>query len=125
MRPFIEFLETYELWLYGLIGLVALLYGQKLLNALDDVRQASFKLERDTAMRRFRTSVMSMIGLLCLAGIIFISITFISPIIPWDGNLATPTVDLLAEPTATLEPTPTLELFSSDSTPTPIGGGGY
>lgn len=124
MRPLIEFLETYEIWLYGLIGLVALLYGQRLLNALDDLREASFKLERYTAMRRLRTAVMTMIGLLSLAGIIFISITFISPIIPWDGNLATPTVDLMAQPTATLEPTSTVDPFSADVTPTPIGGGG-
>ncbi|MEE4195536.1 MAG: hypothetical protein V2J07_10100 [Anaerolineae bacterium] len=123
MRAFIEFLENYEIWLYGLIGVVALLHGQKLLNALDDLRQASFKLERDTAMRRLKTAVMTMIGLLGIAGIIFITITFISPMIPWDGNLPTPTVDLMAIPTATLEPTPTTDPFTADVTPTPIGGG--
>ncbi len=123
MREFIEFLESFEIWFYVLIGIIALLHAQKLLSALDDLRQASFKLERDTAMRRFRSAMMTMIGLLGLAGIIFISITFISPIIPWDGNLPTPTVDLMSAPTATLEPTEELELFPAEVTPTPLAGG--
>lgn len=123
MRAFIEFLQTYEIWFYILIGIVALLQTQNLFNALDDLRQASYKLERDTAMRRFRTSMLTVIGLLGLAGIVFISITFISPIIPWDGNLPTPTVDLMAQPTATLEPTEELDLFPAEITPTPLAGG--
>ena len=123
MRAFIEFLETYEIWLYVFIGLVALLYAQKLFTAMDDLRQASFKLERDTARRRFHTALMTMIGLFGLAGIVFISITFISPIIPWDGNLPTPTVDLMTEATPTLEPTEELELFPAEITPTPMADG--
>ena len=123
MRAFIEFLENYEIWLYVLIGIVALLYAQKLITALDELRQASFKLERDTAMRHFQSSVMTMIGLFGLAGIVFISITFISPIIPWDGNLPTPTVDLMAEPTPTLEPTEEIDLFPAEVTPTPLANG--
>lgn len=125
MKAFIEFLKSLEIWLYVLIGIIALLHAQKLMSALDDLRQASFKLERDTAMRRFRSAMMTMIGLLGLAGIIFISITFISPLIPWDGNLPTPTVDLMSAPTATLEPTQELDLFPSEVTPTlPAGSNG-
>ena len=124
MRAFIEFLESFEIWFYVLIGIAALLHVQRIFSALDDLRQASFKLERDTAMRRFRSALLTMVGLLGLAGLVFISITFISPIIPWDGALPTATVDLLTAPTATLQPTATLELFSNEITPTPMNNSG-
>ena len=125
MRAFLEFIKSIEIWFYIVIGVVALLYSQKLFSALDAVRLATFRLERETAVRQLRTSILTLMGLIGLAGVIFISITFISPVIPWDGSLPTPTLDLLALPTMTLEPTEELVLFSSEVTPTPPMDGNY
>jgi hypothetical protein len=125
MRAFIEFIRSIEIWFYIVIGVVALLYSQKLFAALDAVRLATFRLERETAVRQLRTSILTLMGLLGLAGVIFISITFISPLIPWDGSLPTPTLDLLAVPTMTMEPTEELVLFPSEITPTPPMDGNY
>jgi len=125
MSAFIEFVRSIEIWFYIVIGVVALLYSQKLFAALDAVRMATFPLERETATRQLRTSILTLMGLLGLAGVIFISITFVSPLIAWDGSLPTPTLDLLAVPTMTLEPTEELVLFPSEITPTPPMDGNY
>ena len=123
LNEFFKLLKQYEIWAYVLLGIIAFFFVQRLVNAIDDIRIATFQLEKETAIRRFRSALMVLILLFTLAGIIFISVTFIAPTIPWDGKLPTPTLDLLTTPTLTLEPTEEIDLFPGEVTPTLAASG--
>ncbi|MBN2047730.1 MAG: hypothetical protein JW750_07810 [Anaerolineaceae bacterium] len=122
MRELLKFLEQYELWAYVLIGVVAFIYLQRLLHSIDDLRDAVYGLERETARRRFTAALSAVVLLFILAGAIFVTVTFVSPTIPWDGKLQTATLDLLTTPTATIEPTDESIVFPGEQTPTPSAG---
>lgn len=119
LNELFKLLEQFEIFFYVFLGIIAFIYSQRLIVAIDELKDATFQLEREAAMRRFRSALGVIILLLLFAGLIFISITFIAPNIPWDGLLSTPTMDLLATPTPTIEPTEEVVLFPNEQTPTP------
>ncbi|MCJ7624006.1 MAG: hypothetical protein MUO76_10925, partial [Anaerolineaceae bacterium] len=73
MEDLLQFLQTYELWIYGVLGAVALLYIRKLILAWHEWRTAVFGLEREGALRRF-SSALTIVGLL---GIILLAQFFV------------------------------------------------
>ncbi len=100
----IRFLTRYEVWIYILAGGVGMIYLLKVFQALEDRRAAIFGLERENANRQL-TSAGSIMGLLILfAAAEFVLVTFVSPFLPEVKALPTPTLDLLATPTITLQP---------------------
>jgi hypothetical protein len=110
MEDLLQFLQIYEIWIYTLLGAVALIYIRKLIMAWHEWRTAVFGLERESAIRRF-SSALTIVGLL---GIIlfaqFFVISFVAPAYPKSSILQTPTISLLSTPTGvfTISETDTL-----------------
>jgi hypothetical protein len=102
MEVVLSYLQNYEGWIYGLLGIVALFYFQKLIFAWKDWQGTVFGLEREIAQRRF-TSALTMLLLLALFVLMeFVIVSFVAPSYPQSLSLPTATLDLLATPTATL-----------------------
>lgn len=114
MNAIIQFLKDYEVLIY--IGLATLAVWQirRFLLAWEELRAAAFGLEKESAQMRLNSSAAVLALLLLLTVAEYALVTFITPVIPDLNPLPSPTVDLLATPTATLPPgveteTPELE----------------
>ena len=95
-------LQQYELGIYVLLGVVALINFQKLVSAWNEWRGALFGIERDIALRRFRTNLTIFVLVILFALVEFVIVSFVIPSYPGNVALATPTLDVLATPTVTL-----------------------
>ena len=125
MEDLLRFLQTYELWIYGLLGAVFLVYFRKMLIAWRDWRAAVFGLEKENAQRKFSASLtaVGLLGMLLLME--FVLISFIAPAFPKTFMLVTPTLNLLATPTATLSMLGAeAGVVRTESTPLPEGENG-
>lgn len=99
----LDFLTKFEVWIYILTGGIGLIYIRKMILAIQERRAAVFGLERENANRQL-ASAGSMLGLLfLLAAGEFTLVTFVSPFLPQVKTLPTPTLNLLATPTVTLQ----------------------
>lgn len=117
MEDLLQFLQTYELWIYGLLGAVALLYIRKLIMAWHEWRTAVFGLERETALRRFSSAltIVGLLGIMLFAQ--FFVVSFVAPAYPKSTVLQTPTISLLSTPTHALtisETDTSFEVVSGD-----------
>lgn len=102
MAEVFHFLETYETWIYIILGAGVLFYIRPLVMAYREWHASSFSMEREKAQRRFSFSL-TLVGLLFFIGVIVFSLTsFVAPVFPHEQVLLTPTLDILATPTATL-----------------------
>lgn len=117
MEDLLRFLVTYEVWIYVLIGGVALINLQKVLTSWREWQGALFGLEKESAQRRFSAAMTVFMLLLMVALAEFLMVSFVAPAYPKTVALATPTVDVLATPQAT-QHTPVAAAFI---TPTPGG----
>jgi len=109
----IRFLAEFEVPIYLVLGIVALVYLRRVLAALEEKRGAIFGLEREAAQRKVvaATSVLILVGLLSVGE--FIVATFLAGELTQAPSFATPTIEVLTTPTTTLAgPVPT------DATPT-------
>ena len=109
----IRFLAEFEVPIYLVLGIVALVYLRRVLAALEEKRGAIFGLEREAAQRKVvaATSVLILVGLLTVGE--FIVATFLAGELTQAPSFATPTIEVLTTPTTTLAgPVPT------DATPT-------
>jgi hypothetical protein len=105
MEDLLRFLETYEIWIYVLLGVFCLWYLRKVLVAWHEWRAAIFGLERETAQRRF-SSAMTVLMLLFMIGLAqFLLISFVAPDMPRANIIATPTINYFTTPIATLSTT--------------------
>lgn len=114
MEYVIRFLAEFEVPIYLVLGIVALVYLRRVLGALEEKRGAIFGLEREAAQRKVVTasSVLILVGLLTVGE--FIVATFLAGELAQAPTFATPTIEVLTTPTTTLAgPVPT------DATPTP------
>ncbi len=116
----IRFLTRYEVWIYILAGGIGIIYLRKVLQAVEERRAAVFGLERENANRQL-TSAGSIMGLLILLAVgEFVLVTFVSPFLPAVKAVPTPTLDILATPTITLQPGSGLAgAVEAAGTPTP------
>jgi len=102
MEDLLRFLKTYEVWIYALLGFFALIYLRKLILAWQEWQKAVYGLERENAQRHL-SAALSLVGLLGIMLVAqFTLVSFVAPAYPQLNVLATPTMDLLAEPTTTL-----------------------
>lgn len=104
MDELLRFLQKNETWIYVLVGLGALVYIQRLLQAWNEWRNTVFGLERENAQRRLSSSMTVLVLLALLVLSEFLIVSFVIPSLPQPSVLATPTLDLLATATATLPP---------------------
>jgi hypothetical protein len=102
MEDILPALQQYEFVIYALLGMVALIYIQKLVSAWREWRGTVFGIERDIALRRFQSTLTVLIIVILFAFTEFFIVTFVAPAYPQTALLATPTLDLLATPTITL-----------------------
>jgi hypothetical protein len=123
MVELLSFLKTIEVWVYLVLGVIGLFPLKKILSAWGDLQRATFGLERENAQRRLSEAA----GLFFLLGLLaageFLLVTFVSPSIPGIQALATPTLDVLATPTATLPAglsAPAVSTSLAAATPAPV-----
>jgi len=130
MNEILRLLQTFEIWIYILLGLVGLFYFQKFIRALNEWHGTIFGLERDNAQRRLNEAVTVLVLSLIIAVGEFSITTFVIPTIPGVQILSTPTLDVLSTPTTTLAVLPTILPVSSQfpgqavltDTPTSVSG---
>lgn len=104
MEEAIGFFRAFETWIYLLLGLGGLIYIRKFIIAWQDLRGATFGLERESAQARLNQSASVLVLVLTMTLTEFILVSFIAPAMPGTSALPTPTLNLLATPTIPLPP---------------------
>lgn len=104
MEDALRFVREYEIFIYIILGIVAVWYLRKFALAWRDLREAAFGLERETAQRRLNGAASVLVFLLIMAVVEFALVSYVVPTVPGAAPLYTPTLDLLATPTITLAP---------------------
>jgi hypothetical protein len=102
MEVILPLLKNYEVWIYSFLGLIALVYLQKLIVAWKDWQGTVFGLEREIAQRKFSTALTIILLLVAFVLLEFLTVSFVAPSYPQSLALPTATLDLLATPTVTL-----------------------
>jgi len=102
MEEALSFFRAFEMWIYLLLGLGGLIYIRKFILAWQDLRGATFGLERESAQARLNQSASVLVLFLTMILTEFILVSFIAPAMPGIASLPTPTLNLLATPTTTL-----------------------
>jgi hypothetical protein len=104
MEEALRFFRAYEIWIYLVLGLGGLIYIRKFILAWQELREAAFGLERESAQTRLNQSASALTLLVSLSVTLFFLVSFVAPTMPGAIPLLTPTLDLLATPTSTLPP---------------------
>jgi hypothetical protein len=102
MEEAISFFRALEMWIYLILGLWGLFTARKFVMAWQELRGATFGLERESAQNRLNRSASVLVLILTMTVTEFILVSFIAPAMPGPVSLSTPTLNLLAEPTITL-----------------------
>ncbi len=89
MLALFHFLVDYQLWIYAILGILALIYLARLVSAWRERYATIFGLEREDAQRRLNSALAVFILLLLLIGAEFVLITFVIP--EWPLVMMTPT----------------------------------
>lgn len=121
MEEALGFFRAFEVWIYVLLGLGGLIYIRKFLIAWQELRGATFGLERDSAQARLNQSASVLVLLLTMAVTEFVLVSFVAPAVPGAMPLPSPTLDLLATPTTTLAASPPQEGDAAVTEITPAG----
>lgn len=100
MSQVVLFLGKYAVLFYLLLLLAGLYAFRKLLNSWKEWREAYFGLEREITMRRLAQWAAALALALVLMCGVFIVATFVVPTVPALNLIPTPTLDLLATPSA-------------------------
>jgi hypothetical protein len=117
MDAILRFLTQYEILFFILLGAVILIYIRKVYLAWRDWSVALFGLEKEIAQRKINAGLSIVLFSALLAIGLFVINTFVTPSVPGVFQVATPTVDLTAQPTLVIE-TPTIEITQQGLIPT-------
>lgn len=109
MEEALRFVRDNEIIIYLIIGIIAAWFLRKFILAWRELREAAFGLERETAQFRLNWAASILVFLLILSVIEFALVSYVVPTIPGAAPIFTPTLDLLATPTVTLDPNITPE----------------
>ena len=90
MLELFHFLIDYQLWIYGILGVLALIYLARLISAWRERYATIFGLEREDAQRRLNSALAIFILLLLLIGAEFVLVTFVIPEWPMLMMTSTP-----------------------------------
>jgi len=123
MYEILRYLRDLEYLIYIVLGSLAVWQLWKFYVAWDELRAAAFGLEKESAQLRLNRSAALLVVLLFLGTTEFGLVSFIIPSMPGVNPIPTPTVDLLATSTPTLQPVSTSELPLSTAAPPPGNGG--
>ncbi len=89
MLELFHFLVDYQLWIYAVLGVLALVYLIRVITAWRERYSTIFGLERDDAQRRLNSGLAIFVLLLLLIGAEFVLVTFVIP--EWPLVMMTPT----------------------------------
>jgi hypothetical protein len=117
MEAILRFLTQYEILFYVLLGAVILIYVRKVYLAWRDWSEALFGLEKELAQRKINAGLSLVLFSILLVAGLFVINTFVTPSVPGVFQVATPTVDMTAQPTLITE-TPTVEATTQGLIPT-------
>ena len=92
MLALFHFLVDYQLWIYAILGVLALIYLARLISAWRERYATIFGLEREDAQRRLNSALAVFILLLLLIGAEFVLITFVIPEWPLVMLTSTPVI---------------------------------
>lgn len=120
MEIALQFFLDYEIWIYIVLGVIALWQIRQFALAWDELRGALFGMEREKARGRLNSAATVLVFMLVLAVAEFSVVTFVIPSVPGALPLPSPTLDLLATPTITLMPI--VVQTEPATTPTPGDG---
>ncbi len=107
MEDALRFVRDNEIFIYLILGIIAAWYLRKFVLAWRDLREAAFGLERETAQARLNWNASVLVFLLILGVVVFALVSYVVPTVPGAAPIFTPTMDLLATPSATLDPNST------------------
>lgn len=102
MEEALSFFSAFEIWIYIIIGLGALIYIRKFIISWQELKEATFGLERQSAQGRLNQSAIMLVILIGMLIAEFALVYFVAPASPGANPLPTGTLDLLATPTTTL-----------------------
>lgn len=88
MIEFFHFLVDYQIWIYVVLGVLALIYLIRIIGAARERYSTIFGLEREDAQRRLNSALAIFILLLLLIAAEFILVTFVIP--EWPLVMLTP-----------------------------------
>ena len=108
MLELFHFLVDYQIWIYAILGVLALIYLIRLINAWRERHSTIFGLEREDAQRRLNSALAIFVLLILLIGAEFVLVTFVIP--EWPMVMITPTPTQNAE-----EEIPIQNPYASDS----------
>ncbi len=95
MLELFHFLVDYQIWIYAVLGVLALIYLVRLIGAWRERYATIFGLEREDAQRRLNSALAIFVLLLLLIGAEFVLVTFVIP--EWPLVMLTPTPTMSAE----------------------------
>ncbi|MFC1996845.1 hypothetical protein ACFLXI_04460 [Chloroflexota bacterium] len=104
MEEAFRFVRDNEIFIYLVLGIIAAWFLRKFVLGWRDLREAAFGLERETAQARLNWAASILVFLLILGVVEFALVSYVVPTIPGAAPLFTPTIDLLATSTITLDP---------------------
>jgi hypothetical protein len=102
MDGLFRFLRMYEIGVYLVLGVGGSIFLRKFFVAWQELRDAAFGLERESAQIKLNRSAGELVVVLFLMIAEFALVSFIAPNVPGATPLLTSTLDLLATPTITL-----------------------
>lgn len=119
MEQVLQFFRANEIWIYIILGILAVWQVRKFALAWEELRGAFFGMEREAAQSRVNSAATMIVLLIIMAVTEFTMVTFVVPTIPGANPLPTSTLDLLATPTTTLPPPTPNPNETPGITPTP------
>ena len=119
MEQILQFFRNYEIYIYIILGVLAIWQIRKFVIGWEELRGAFFGMEREAAQARVNSAATMVVTLIIMAVVEFTIVTFVAPTVPGANPLPTSTLDLLATPTVTM-PAPTQNPNATQGpTPTP------
>jgi hypothetical protein len=102
MADVVRFFRSYEIWIYLVLGVLALWQIRKFMIGWEEVRGAAFGLEREAAQNRLNQAAVMLLLLLLMSVSEFTLVYIIAPSVPGAIPIPSPTLNLLATSTAVL-----------------------
>jgi hypothetical protein len=102
MADVLRFFRSYEIWIYLILGVLALWQIRKFVIAWEEVRGAAFGLEREAAQFRLNQASVTLLLLLLMSVSEFTLVYIVAPSVPGAIPIPSPTLNLLATATAVL-----------------------
>lgn len=118
MDQIVGFFRANEQWVYGALGVFAIWQIVKFAAAWNTLRSASFTMERELAQNKLNRAAIMLVLALLVAVSEFTLVSFVAPTMPGANPLPSPTLNILAIPTATIAPEQTGQAPPIEVTPT-------